>query len=69
MTTRTVAASLTPQRQFGRTRPHMYDYRLFYPQMSIDDQARTRRPLNGHAAQRVYQLPAERRTVRNGGRR
>ena len=47
----------------------MYDYRLFYPQMSIDDQARTRRPLNGHAAQRVYQHPTERRTARNGGRR
>ena len=47
----------------------MYDYRLFYPQMGIDDQTRTRRPLNGHAAQRVYQLPTERRTGRNGGRR
>jgi hypothetical protein len=63
---RGIADHTTP---IGRTRPHMYDYRLFYPQMSIDDQARTRRPLNGHAAQRVYQLPAERRTVRNGGRR
>lgn len=47
----------------------MYDYRLFYPQMSIEDQARARRPLAGHAAQRVYQLPTERRIVRNGGRR
>ena len=51
---RCIADHTTP---IGRTRPHMYDYRLFYPQMSIEDQARTRRPLNGHAAQRVYQLP------------
>jgi len=47
----------------------MYDYRLFFPQMSIDDQARVRRPVVGHSAQRVYQLPAERRQARNGGRR
>lgn len=47
----------------------MYDYRLFFPQMSIDDQARVRRPANGHASQRVYQLPVERRNGRNGGRR
>jgi len=46
----------------------MIDYRLFYPKMSIDDQARTRRPHEGHAAQRVYRLP-ERQTGRNGGRR
>jgi hypothetical protein len=47
----------------------MIDYRLFYPQMSIEDQARARRPLLGHAAQRVYQLPTERRTGRPVGRR
>ena len=47
----------------------MYDYRLFFPQMSIDDQARARRPNHGHAAQRVYQLPTGRRHGRNGGRR
>jgi hypothetical protein len=47
----------------------MFDYRLFYPQISIDDQARVRRPLLGHAARRVYQLPAERRTAREVGRR
>ena len=47
----------------------MYDYRLFYPQMSIDDQARTRRPLTGHASKRVYLLPADRRASRTGGRR
>jgi len=46
----------------------MVDYRLFFPQMSIDDQTRVRRPL-GHAAQRVYQLPTDRRAGRNGGRR
>jgi hypothetical protein len=47
----------------------MYDYRLFYPQMSIDDQARMRRPVTGHASRRVYQLPAERRSIRSSGRR
>lgn len=47
----------------------MVDYRLFFPQMSIDDQTRVRRPLQGHAAQRVYQLPTDRRAGRNGGRR
>ncbi|HEX5039385.1 MAG TPA: hypothetical protein VFW95_04575 [Candidatus Limnocylindria bacterium] len=47
----------------------MIDYRLFYPHMSINDEARTRRPLLGHAAQRVYQLPTDRRTSRPVGRR
>lgn len=47
----------------------MIDYRLFYPQLSLDDQARVRRPLLGHGAQRVYQLPSERRSPRALGRR
>jgi hypothetical protein len=47
----------------------MYDYRLFYPQASINDQVRVRRSVQGHVSQRVYQAPAERRTARNGGRR
>lgn len=47
----------------------MFDYRLFYPQASIDDQVRTRRPIQGHAAQRVYQLPSDRRGPRHNGRR
>lgn len=47
----------------------MYDYRLFFPQASIDEQARTRRPLQGHASKRVYQLPVERRLGRQSGRR
>jgi hypothetical protein len=47
----------------------MYDYRLFYPQASIDDQSRARRPLVGHVGRRVYQLPPERRSTRGGGRR
>lgn len=46
----------------------MYDYRLFFPQMSIDDQSRHRRPITGHPSQRVYRLPAERRTNRSGRR-
>lgn len=47
----------------------MYDYRLFYPQMSVEDRTRVRRPTSGHTAERVYRLPAERRDARNGGRR
>jgi hypothetical protein len=47
----------------------MIDYRLFYPQISIDEQARLRRPLLGHAARRVYQLPSDRRTDRSSSRR
>jgi hypothetical protein len=46
----------------------MYDYRLFFPQMSIDDQARHRRPITGHPRQHVYRLPAEPRTSRSGRR-
>lgn len=46
----------------------MFDYRLFFPQASIEEQARVRRPLQGHAAQRVYQLPIERRLRRLAGR-
>lgn len=47
----------------------MYDYRLFFPQQSINDQARVRRPMSGHPSQRVYQLPAEPRSGRNARRR
>jgi hypothetical protein len=47
----------------------MFDYRLFFPQASIDEQARVRRPLQGHVAQRVYQLPSDRRSDRPSGRR
>jgi hypothetical protein len=46
----------------------MYDYRLFYPQMSIDDQARQRRPITGHPSRRVYRLPVERQMSRSGRR-
>ena len=46
----------------------MYDYRLFYPQMSIDDQSRQRRPITGHPSRRVYRLPVERPTSRSGRR-
>jgi hypothetical protein len=47
----------------------MFDYRLSYPQMSIDDQTRVSRPRNGHAARRVYQLPVDPRLGRTIGRR
>ena len=46
----------------------MYDYRLFYPQMSIDDLARDRKLSAGHPTQRVYRLAAERRANRSGRR-
>jgi hypothetical protein len=47
----------------------MFDYRLFYPQMSIDDQTRLSRPRNGHLGRRVYQLLVDRRAGRSFGRR
>jgi hypothetical protein len=48
----------------------MIDYRLFYPQMSLDDQSRSsRRPLLGHIAQRIHQLPNDRRNARTTDRR
>jgi hypothetical protein len=43
----------------------MYDYRLVAAYMSLNMQSRGRRPLTGHPARRVYQLPSERRTPRN----
>jgi hypothetical protein len=46
----------------------MYDYRLFYPQMSIEDQSRHRRGLAGDSSLRVYRLPAQRRANRSGRR-
>lgn len=47
----------------------MFDYRLFYPQISLDDDARLRRVGQGAGTRRVYQLPPVRRSGRNGGRR
>ncbi len=46
----------------------MFDYRLFYPQASLDRE-RIRRPDQGHAALRVYRLPATRRPARHEARR
>lgn len=46
----------------------MFDYRLFYPQASLDLE-RVRRPHQGHAALRVNRLPADRRVARQAGRR
>ncbi len=43
----------------------MYDYRLVSAYMSLNLHPRQRRPLTGHPARRVYQLPAEKRTPRN----
>ena len=43
----------------------MYDYRLVTAYMSLHMTSRERRPLAGHPARRVFQLPLERRTPRN----
>ena len=43
----------------------MYDYRLVSAYMTMNMQPRTRRPLAGHSANRVYQLPSLRRVPRN----
>lgn len=45
----------------------MFDYRLFYPEHSISEDRRSRRPL-GRDDRRIYQLPA-RRAGRLAGRR
>ena len=48
----------------------MFDYRIFYPQIGIDEQNRTRRAADTGSAHRVYRLAAERREARQqGGRR
>jgi hypothetical protein len=47
----------------------MFDYRLFYPQLGIDDQTRDRRPMQGADTRRVYRLSPERRSPRTSGRR
>ena len=48
----------------------MFDYRIFYPQIGIDEQNRTRRSAVAGSALRVYRLTAERRNARNhNGRR
>ena len=48
----------------------MFDYRIFYPQIGIDEQNRARRSAAAGTAHRVYRLGAERRDARHhGGRR
>lgn len=47
----------------------MFDYRLFFPNSTLDSAARDRRPLLGHDVRRVHRLPAERREQRGRGRR
>jgi hypothetical protein len=48
----------------------MYDYRLFFAHVTLDDRRPHRRPTIGHGdAQRVYRLDSERRESRDGGRR
>ena len=46
----------------------MFDYRIFYPQLGVEDQ-RGRRPSQGSAAERVFRLEADRRAQRRIGRR
>ena len=43
----------------------MYDLRLVSAYMTLNLQPKGRRPLAGHPARRVFQLPTERRTPRN----
>jgi hypothetical protein len=47
----------------------MFDYRLFFANSTLDGAERTRRPLLGHDAKRVYRLNLERREQRSRGRR
>ncbi len=47
----------------------MFDYRIFYPQLGVEDQQRGRRPNQGSAAQRVFRLEAHGRAPRRSGRR
>lgn len=46
----------------------MFDTRIYFAQMTSSHQPRIHRPHDGHPAQRVYRLPAERRPVRDGQR-
>ena len=47
----------------------MFDYRLFFANTTLDGADRSRRPLLGHDAKRVYRLSAERREQRSRERR
>lgn len=47
----------------------MFSYRLFHPVAKFDDQSRARRPVAGHPARRIYQLPIARRAPVLGSRR
>ncbi len=43
----------------------MFDYRIFYPQIGIDEQNRVRRSTETASTHRVYRLVAERRDARH----
>ena len=47
----------------------MFDYRLFFAGSTLDTPPRTRHPVTGHDAKRVFRLAAERRAERAQGRR
>ena len=48
----------------------MFDYRIFYPQIGIDEHNRLHRQPSTGSASRVYRLVAERREARrHSGRR
>ena len=48
----------------------MYDYRIFYPQIAIEErQLRTRRPAHPGAFDRIFRLTTDRRPARTSGRR
>lgn len=47
----------------------MFDYRIFYPQLGIEDQQRGRRASQGPGADRIFRLETDRRAQRRTGRR
>ncbi len=47
----------------------MFDYRLFFPNSTLDSSEPPRRPQLGHHGRRVHHLAPERREPRNKARR
>jgi hypothetical protein len=47
----------------------MFDYRIFYPQLGIEEQNRNRRMASSASAQRIFRLGADRRDTRPTARR
>ena len=47
----------------------MFDYRLFYPQLGIADQQRSRRPAPLGPSDRIFRLTSDRKPARPAARR